>query len=104
MSNWPFADPPNVAAITTRQIVHEGEPILLVSHDADDGSWQFLTGGSIDVADGMLVSLRSMVERDPSVAELADLPQGWQAWRDRPDAPWERGSAEPDEDQDSQAK
>src|SRR4051794_14128998 len=44
MDDWPFANPPDVAAITTRQVVHGGEPILLVSHDADDGSWQFLTG------------------------------------------------------------
>jgi hypothetical protein len=99
MNDWPFADPPNVAAITTRQIVHGGEPIRLVSHDADDGSWQFLTGGSFEVADGMVVSLRSMVERDPSLAELADLPLGWQAWRQRRGSPWERGPADPAEGQ-----
>lgn len=99
MEVWPFDDPPNVAAVTMRQVVHGGEPILLVFRDAEDGSWQFLTGGSFEEPDGMLVSLRSMVERDPRLAELADLPPGWQAWRRRPDSPWERGPAEPDEDQ-----
>lgn len=99
MSDWLFAAPPNDVAVTTRQIVHEGEPILLVSHDADDGSWQFLSGGACKAADGMLVTLRSMVERDPRLAEPADLPLGWQAWRQRPDSPWERGPAEPIEAQ-----
>jgi hypothetical protein len=100
MSDWPFADPPNVAAITTRQVVQEGEPVLLVCHDVDDGSWQFLTGGSFEVADGLLVSLRSMIDRDPRLAELAGLPLGWQAWRRRPDSPWERGPMELAEDRD----
>jgi hypothetical protein len=94
MDNWPFEDPPNVATITTRQIVHGNEPILLVSRDADDGCWQFLTGGPFDVADGMIISLRNMVARDPSLAELADLPLGWQAWRQRHGSPWKRGPAE----------
>ena len=90
MGDWPFSDPPNVASITVRQVVHGGEPILLVAHDADDGGWQFLTGGSFDVADGLIVSLASMVRRDPSVAELADLPLGWQASRGAVGQPWQR--------------
>jgi hypothetical protein len=99
MDDWPFADPPTVMTVTMRQIVHGGEPVLLVCHDADDGSWQFLTGGSFDVADGELVTLRSMVERDSSLAELADLPLGWQAWRERRGSLWERGPTDSAEDQ-----
>lgn len=93
MDEWPFANPPNVAAITTRQVVHGSKPVLLVAHDADDGSWQFLTGGIFEASDGMLVSLRSMIERDPSLAELADLPIGWRAWRAQPNSPWRRAPA-----------
>lgn len=29
--DWPFADPPNLATITTRQVIEEGHPILLVT-------------------------------------------------------------------------
>jgi len=94
MDDWPFADPPDVMSITTRQIVEGGVPILLVCHEADDGSWLFLTGGPFDVTDGMLVTLRSMVERDSSLIELAGLPLGWQAWRERRGSPWERGPAD----------
>lgn len=99
MDDWPFADPPNVMSITTRQIVEEGVPILLVCREADDGSWLFLTGGPFDVADGMSATLRSMVERDPSLIELTDLPLGWQAWRERRESPWERGPADPVRDE-----
>jgi len=37
----------------------------------------------------MVVSLRSMVMRDATLARLADLPEGWHAWRDGPTAPWQ---------------
>jgi hypothetical protein len=90
MDDWPFDDPPNVASITVRQIVHGGAPILLVARDAEDGGWQFLTGGAFEVADGMMVSLVSIVRRDPSVAELADLPPGWTALRATVGQPWQR--------------
>lgn len=52
---WPFADPWNVAVFTTRQIVRDGEPILHVSHDWDDGAWQFHTGaGRVYERDAMV--------------------------------------------------
>lgn len=82
MDNWPFTDPPNVAVLTTRSIVEGRAPITHVSHDADDGGWQFHddTEAAIE-ADAMVVSLRSVVARDSSVAQLADLPEGWTASR-----------------------
>ena len=95
MEPWPFTDPPNVATVTMRQVVHGGAPVLLVSHDADDGGWQFLSGGTFEVADGLLVSLRSMVERDPGLAELADLALGWEARREQAGSAWVRRLAAP---------
>jgi hypothetical protein len=90
MDNWPFDDPENVATMTVRHIVHGGHPILLVSHDAEDGMWQFLTGGPVDMADTMLVSLREVYRIDPSIAELVDLPLGWQAQRGTVGQAWQR--------------
>jgi len=34
-SEWPFNDPTDVAAISTRRVIEEGYPILLVTHDED---------------------------------------------------------------------
>ena len=78
MSTWPFEDTPNTASITTRQVL-DGAPILLVTHDADDGSWQFLCGTTNDTADGRVVGLGEMYGRDTTLGELADLPEGWRA-------------------------
>jgi hypothetical protein len=89
-SNWSFHDPPNLAVITLSQIIELGHPILYVSHDSDDGGWQFLHGGDVQMQDARVVALREIVERDPTLLELADLPLGWYAWRSSVSEPWIR--------------
>lgn len=42
-SNWPFEEPINHVAFTTKKVAHEGYPILLITHD-EDGNWQFVCG------------------------------------------------------------
>ncbi|MCC7084055.1 MAG: hypothetical protein IT427_03500 [Pirellulales bacterium] len=88
--SWPFADPKDVAVFTVRQIVRDGKPILRVAHEVDDGAWQFLQLGTPDQADAMIVALDEIVQIDPTVAELADLPLGWRAERSSPGDPWQR--------------
>ena len=98
---WPFTDVENTACFTQRHIVTQGHPILVVAHDADDGCWQFLDGSDdLKSADGTLVTLGSILDYDPSVAEVADLPLGWIAWREEPGAPWERQPNEQDDDEE----
>ena len=92
MEAWPFDDAPNPASITTRQVL-DGAPILLVTHDADDGSWQFLCGTTDDPADARVVGLGDMYKRDPTLAALADLPEGWRASRASATLPWQRRPA-----------
>jgi hypothetical protein len=91
--DWPFEDPPNTAAITTRLVLDDGAPILLVTHDLEDGGWQFLCGTTDDTAEARVVGLGRICARDPSLRELADLPEGWRAWRADASAPWQRGPA-----------
>ena len=86
---WPFEDSRNTASITTRQVL-DGAPVLLVTHDDDDGSWQFLCGTTDDPADARVVGLGQMYSRDPSLGEVADLPEGWRAWRASSGGQWER--------------
>ena len=90
MGKWPFDEPENVVTLTVRQVMDGRLPILLVVHDADDGTWQFLTGGPFEIVDGMLVSLRRVYHLDPSIGELADLPLGWSAERKAREQPWKR--------------
>ncbi len=90
MGDWPFDGLENVATMTVMQVTHGGQPILYVSHDAEDGMWQFLNGGPVEMADVMIVSLWEVYGIDPSVGELADLPLGWTAERSAPGQPWQR--------------
>jgi hypothetical protein len=87
---WPFADPPNVAVITTQRILRGEDPIRYVTHDEDDGGWQFHSGGPFTEEDAAVVSLASVLAMHPSIGELADLPLGWCARRDRDDQAWQR--------------
>lgn len=88
---WPFDQPRNTAVITHRQIVQQGLPILLVTHDADDHGWQFLnTTLSNSSANVAVVGLGQIVRLDPSVLQVADMPPGWRATRKAPGAPWVR--------------
>lgn len=88
--NWPFEDPPNVACVSCKQVFRLGKPILWVTHDDDDGGWQFLYGGPLTDEDAMVVGLKTVVKLDPSIVELADLPCGWTAERSAIGKPWKR--------------
>jgi hypothetical protein len=90
MKQWMFADSPSVATFTTRFVLDGSRPILLVSHDRDDGAWQFLCGTMNDPEDGRVVGLGTIVRIDPSVEALADLPVGWRATRASRSEPWTR--------------
>jgi hypothetical protein len=87
---WPFRDPENLAVFTTRQVLEDGRPIQLVTHDAEDGAWQFLSDGAALESDGRIIALREALDIDQAIAELADLPTGWQAFRATPSSPWKR--------------
>ena len=93
--SWPFDQPRDAAAITLRRIVlpKNGEPpkpVLYVLHDADDHSWQFLDGDHVRTEDAAVVGMETMLNHDPSLAEIADLPPGWIATRAAPGKPWRR--------------
>ena len=87
---WPFDQPRNCATFTTRQVLEGSEPILLVSHDADDHGWQFIGRSEASMADAKLVALEEIVEIDSKVLEVADLQPGWQAIRTRLGGAWMR--------------
>jgi hypothetical protein len=92
---WMFKDPPNVAVIANRKIVTAEDWIAGVSHDLDDGGWQFQSNSAIsaDADDAVVVSLRTIVELDETISELADLPLGWHAWRESKSSAWKRAKA-----------
>ncbi len=87
-NNYPFYDAPDTAVITCRHIIEDGEHVLYVSHDSNDGMWQFLCGKSHDTDDARVVSLLDIFSTDNSVGELYELPLGCCAERDNADSEW----------------
>jgi Domain of unknown function (DUF4262) len=95
--DWKFPDPPRATAYLSETVNDGSEPVTYVSHDADDGAWQFL-GGSMDKGGGpVLTCLHHPIDADRSLKELADLPLGWWAERREPGAAWVRKEHEPDD-------
>ena len=87
---FPFNEPENVAVFTCRHILENHTDICRVTHDADDGAWQFLCGQKHEVADARIVSLKEIFVKDPSVGILADLPLGCVAIRENKESLWMR--------------
>ncbi len=92
---WPFDQPHNCASFTTRQVIEGLEPILFVSHDAQDHGWQFIGSSGVAMADAMIVGLGEVVKRDLTVLEVADLQPGWQATRESVGGQWTRQESPP---------
>src|SRR3954462_13932469 len=91
---WNFADPEETEVITLDRILRGQSSILLVTHDAEDGAWQFLDGEHVFEDDAAVVCLGEMIQFAPRLAGLADLPEGWFAWRPDCDHPWSRAQGE----------
>lgn len=85
---FPFYDASNTATIICGHVINDGKPILFVSHDEDDGIWQFLCGKIHETDDAKLVSLKYVFDFDYSVGDLADMPCGYYATRETQKDNW----------------
>ena len=94
--SWKFSDPPHTEVYLSKTVNNGTEPVTFVSHDAEDGAWQLL-GDSMSDHGCVISCFHHPIDRDPSIAELADLPLGWYAERDKVGEPWIRRKRPPDE-------
>ena len=95
--NWKFQDPPHTRVFLS-QTVHDGiEPVTYVSHDAEDGAWQFLGESMADGGGPVISCFHHPIDGDSGLAELADLPLGWCAERSKVGQPWDRRKHKPDD-------
>lgn len=85
---FPFHDAPNTATIICCHIMEDGVPILYVSHDEDDGMWQFLCGKAHKISEAKLVSLKWVFDLDNSISALKDMPCGYYAERKTQNDNW----------------
>ena len=86
-----FNDFPDTMVITLKEILDGKKPVLYVSHDEEDGMWQFLDGSDeLDIDNARIVTLEEILGVDSSLYSLLDLSIGWKAERVDRDAKWLR--------------
>jgi hypothetical protein len=78
-----------VAAFICSHVFDQTRPVLMVLHEG--GDWQFLCGADHELGDGpRVVGIKHLLDRDPSLHELLDLPSDWEAERLEVGSPWKR--------------
>ena len=77
-----------VPAYICSHIFENARPILIVSRAG--GDWQCLCGDDGPEERPQVVGLNHLLERDPTLLELRDLPIDWCAERAAPGSPWHR--------------
>lgn len=80
------------SCIQTLEIFERREPVLLVTHDADDGVWQLIGASDADSSTGRIGHLHHAVDEDPSLIDVLDLAPGSGAVRGGIGQPWIRRS------------
>ena len=85
-----------LGAFSSGRVMEDGEPVLLVFHE-EGGDRQFLSSYEERTDEIRYLHLSHLLERDPSLGALADLPAGWKARRERPGGDWVREVTPPDQ-------
>lgn len=89
-----FNEQDNTMAITTKKIIFGKKNVVCVSHDFEDGMWQFLDDEELDEDNACIVSLAEILRIDGSLNELHDLPLGWIAYREGINDSWKKEKQE----------
>lgn len=86
-----FSDSPNTAVFTTKFVIDEQNEITRVTHEIEDGAWQFFSDDKFDDFETIakVVGLREIIDIDKSVLEIADLPLGYIATRKNKNDKWQ---------------
>jgi hypothetical protein len=96
--DWKFSDPPHTRVFLS-EAVHNGlEAVTYVSHDSDDGAWQFLGDSMSGGGEPVISCFHHPIDKDPTLKELFDLPVCWWAERGKPGDPWVRSQHEGEHD------
>jgi hypothetical protein len=98
--NWKFPDPPHTRVFLSEAVHSGAEPVTYVSHDVEDGAWQFLGDSMAGGAKPAISCFHHPIDKDPTLNDLSDLPLGWWAERAKPGEPWVRHQDEPETSED----
>jgi len=78
-----FKEPFDTAVFTTKFVLDDKKDITYVTHESDDGAWQFFSDDEFSDFEKVakVVGLGEMLEKDKTVLELADMPVAHYAYR-----------------------
>lgn len=86
---YQFKEPTNTACFVCDHGLNKERPILFVSHDQEDASWQFLCGEEDHTEDNIrIIGLGEVVVLDESLNALYEMPAGVNAERDHIGGKW----------------
>jgi hypothetical protein len=71
------------AAFTTKFVLEDNKVITYVTHDIEDGAWQFFSDDEFENFESVakIVGLNEIMDKDPTLKELADMEPGHVATR-----------------------
>ena len=90
LHDWKFDDAPHTGVFTTKAVMDGRDPITRVFHNIDDRTWEFHGPGESKTEDRAYVCFHHIIDKDPTLSELADLPMGWCAWKENDSGRWIR--------------
>jgi hypothetical protein len=75
--------PLDTAVFTTKFVLDDNKIITYVTHDLEDGAWQFFSDDSFENFEEVakIVGLQEIFDMDNTLLEIADLPLGFYATR-----------------------
>jgi hypothetical protein len=88
-TTFKFTESENTACFTCDHILSRERPILYASHDAEDGTWQFMCGQEDHTeTNAKIISLKQAVEIDETINDLYEMPLGVGAERETKTSKW----------------
>jgi hypothetical protein len=85
-----FKESEKTVVFTTKFVVLENKEITSVYHYAEDNTWQFCSNDKVEnyMNVAMLVGLAQIIKIDNTILEIADLPEGYFAFRKAKGEKW----------------
>jgi hypothetical protein len=85
-----FKESEKTVVFTTKFVVLENKEITCVYHYAEDNTWQFCSNEKVEnyMNVAMLVGLAQIIKIDNTILEIADLPEGYFAFRKAKGEKW----------------
>jgi hypothetical protein len=78
-----FKETDNTAVFTTKFVVNDKKEITYVTHEKEDGAWQFFSTDNFDNFEDVarVVGLGEIIKMDSTILDIADMPEGFFAQR-----------------------